>query len=94
MVNPMPKLSRPHADFALRRADLGKRGGKIRARCAGERGPAAMGLIINLYKRLGERDDWGTLLAWRALDFFTISPREAWCHNNGTEDIQRQRQSA
>jgi len=50
----------------FRHTCLGKRRGKLAPGGARKRSPAAMGLIIKLCKRFGERGhDWGALLAWR-----------------------------
>jgi hypothetical protein len=54
----------------LRHADgteeIAESRGKLAPGGARKRSPAAMGLIIKLCKRFGERGhDWGALLAWR-----------------------------
>ena len=52
MINPMPELRHAHADFALRHAGFGKRGGKLAPGGARERNPAAMGRIIKLLQEV------------------------------------------
>ena len=57
-VNPDLEIGRmldAHAHFALWHTCLGKRHGKLAPGGAGKRRPAAMGLIIKLGKRFGER---------------------------------------